>query len=75
MAYLTGMPPNTPLTGKVEQGGTTNGPAPFTTDANGEVVAGPITTAAPGTWTVTVEWAEGTIVESLFVDCHPPTRR
>jgi hypothetical protein len=73
MAFLTAMPPNTPVLGTVEQGGTANGPAPFTTDANGEVTAGPITTAAPGTWTVTVDWAEGTIVESLFVDCHPPS--
>jgi hypothetical protein len=70
---LRGFPPNTPFTAKLEHDGGTLGPAQFATDAEGNFSLGPFGADRPTTFTVTVVWVGGTLVESLSVNCALPT--
>jgi len=42
------------------------------TDPAGSFSIGPFTDESAGTWTATIAWSGGTLVQSLFVDCAPP---
>ena len=76
---LSGFPPNTPFEGTLEMpdGGTVM-PEDLRTDANGNfdsLSVGSVGTFEPGTWTVTIVWAGGTLTGSLFVDCSKPSTK
>jgi hypothetical protein len=71
---LSGLPPNTSLLATLEfpDGGGIGPAGPFTADANGNFSLGPFGSEVPGTFTVTVDWASGTLTESLEVNCAVP---
>jgi len=67
---LAGLPPNTPTTLTLQVDDEPFGTGQVVTNANGGYffVVG---VGRPATWTVTIEWAGGTLQESLHVDCSP----
>jgi hypothetical protein len=68
---LSGFPPNSYVTGTADPPDHAKyGPQPVQTDGNGNFSI-LLTSLAPGTWTVTVTWEGGTLVESLEVACGP----
>ena len=70
---LSGFPPLTPFQGSLARPtGPVLGPVGFTTDAAGSFAIGPFTSESAGTWTATIVWSGGTLVQSLFVNCAPP---
>jgi hypothetical protein len=73
---LSGFPPNTSFAGTLEfPGGGGAGPAQFTTDVNGNFAIGPFGSEIAGTFTATVVWLGGTLVESLNVNCAVPATK
>jgi hypothetical protein len=70
----TGFPPNTRFHMTVDPpvGGTFTVDGPI--DESGNFSFGPPPIPNAGTWTATVEWSGGTLVESLFVDCAAPSQ-
>lgn len=71
---LSGLPPNTPFQWSLARPtGSVLGPVEFSTDAGGNFAIGPFTSESAGTWTATIVWSGGTLVQSLFVNCAPPT--
>ena len=70
---LSGFPPSTPFRGTLTRPtGSVLGPVDFFTDPAGNFAIGPFTSASAGTWTATIVWSGGTLVQSLLVDCAPP---
>lgn len=70
---LTGFPPTTPFQGTLARPtGSVLGPVGLITDPAGSFSIGPFTDESAGTWTATITWSGGTLVQSLFVDCAPP---
>ena len=70
---LTGFPPTTPFQGTLARPtGSVLGPVGLITDPAGSFSIGPFTDESAGTWTATIAWSGGTLVQSLFVDCAPP---
>jgi hypothetical protein len=71
---LSGLPPNTLFQGSLARPtGPILGPIEFSTDAGGNFAIGPFTSESAGTWTATIVWSGGTLMQSLFVNCAPPT--
>lgn len=68
-ARVTGLQPNATFRGTLEypSGGTAT--ATLTADADGTYEIQGFLDDSAGTWTATVEWAEETVTEALFVDC------
>jgi hypothetical protein len=70
---LSGFPPTTPFQGTLARPtGSVLGPVGLITDPAGSFSIGPFTDESAGTWTATIAWSGGTLVQSLFVDCAPP---
>jgi hypothetical protein len=73
---LSGLPPNTPFFPTLSYDGTTIGPATgFSTDAAGNYMLAGLGSSKPATFTLTIDWAGGTLVQSLYVNCALPTSR
>jgi hypothetical protein len=73
----TGFPPNAPIHFRLQyppSGGTVVD-ANYSTDAGGNFRYGPTGGAVRGLWTGRIDWAGGTLEESLFVDCAEPSDR
>jgi hypothetical protein len=71
---VSGLPPNTSFLGTLEfpDGGVIGPGGPFTTDAKGDFSIGPFGSEVPGAFTVTVDWAAGTLTQSRDVNCALP---
>jgi hypothetical protein len=70
---LSGFPPTTLFQGTLARPtGSVLGPVGLITDPAGSFSIGPFTDESAGTWTATITWSGGTLVQSLFVDRAPP---
>ena len=65
---ISGLPPNRDFTGTLEFPGGGSGTATIRADANG-AFEDFFEDGMAGTWTATVQWAGGTLVESAYVAC------
>jgi hypothetical protein len=69
---LEGIPPNTPYTFTFEFGAGSATGQSTTTASGGFVVSTFSSSGNPKTYTLTIEWAGGTLHDSIYVDCSIP---
>jgi hypothetical protein len=67
-----GLPPNTVVHGRLDFPDGTSVEGGVQTGSDGSADIGSFFNSVAGTWTVTVGWSGGTLVDSLFVDCAEP---
>ena|SRR5215216_3183968 len=72
---LSGFPPTTPFfpTLYLPDGGIIGPATGFSTDAHGNYSLTGVGSEVPGTFTLTIDWAGGTLVQSINVNCALPT--